>query len=632
MNYAYTKIFFVGLSLLISFLAISQTKSPTEKVKDAFKLDIRKFHKTARILFGNSKKYIADSTTKLQMQIDFKNARLAFKNVEFLAEYYAPGTSKQINSPFLYKSNEEEPSKAPIKPEGFQAIEDILFAADTVDKYDLETIAFRLMNNAERLYFMATSYEFTDANIWWASRLHLLRIMSQGVTGFDSPSAQYSVYEARVGLKSIKNCWQNYFPDTTASAWIETKNIFNKADIYLSKNTNFARFDRLKFIVDYLNPLYSKGSELQKKLNIDYLSEPTAIRQESNNLFAADTWNPHFFQSEKTSFNSIQHLKAELGKILFFDPILSSNGKRSCASCHNPANGFAQKLAKSMAMDGKKSIKRNAPTLLNASLQAKMFADARINFLEEQIQDVVFSPDELHGNFKEMALKLKTSDEYKKLFAAAFVGTGETEISSFAIIKSIAEYERTLISLNSRFDKYVNGNKKMLNKSEIRGFNIFSGKGLCATCHFTPLFNGSVPPHFLEGELEVLGVPSHPSKLPLIIDDDKGRGYLTAIAWQNFSFKTPTVRNIALTAPYMHNGAYKTLEEVVDFYNKGGGKGLGLNVPNQTLPFDNLNLTIQEQKDLVNFMKALTDTNGLTSKPKYLPKVEGFDRKIGGEY
>jgi len=131
------------------------------------------------------------------------------------------------------------------------------------------------------------------------------------------------------------------------------------------------------------------------------------------------------------------------------------------------------------------------------------------------------------------------------------------------------------------------------------------GKALCATCHFMPLTNGSVPPFFTETEKEVIGVPKESNNKEL--DTDTGFYWVYNENLHKGMFKTPTIRNIELTAPYMHNGVYNTLEEVKNFYNKGGGSGLGFNVPHQTLPFDHLNLSEQEIQDIITFMKTLTD-------------------------
>ena len=148
----------------------------------------------------------------------------------------------------------------------------------------------------------------------------------------------------------------------------------------------------------------------------------------------------------------------------------------------------------------------------------------------------------------------------------------------------------------------MRGNESF-SEDEEAGFNLFAGKAKCATCHFIPLTNGTVPPSFMKSESEVLGVPNKNKKL----DADLGKFELTKAEIHRHSFKTPTIRNIALTAPYMHNGVFKNLEEVVDFYNDGGGKGLGFNLPNQTLPEDKLNLTSLEKQQLIAFMRTLTD-------------------------
>jgi len=179
------------------------------------------------------------------------------------------------------------------------------------------------------------------------------------------------------------------------------------------------------------------------------------------------------------------------------------------------------------------------------------------------------------------------------------------EVKSEHIQNALASYIRSLTFLDSRFDKYMRGDKTQLNTQEINGLNLFMGKAKCGTCHFMPLFNGTIPPNFTKTESEVIGVPS--DKSGKTIDSDIGKYAQVKVEKMKYAFKTTTVRNIALTAPYMHNGVYETLDEVVDFYNKGGGKGLGIDLPHQTLPFDKLSLNKQEQKDLVAFMKTLTD-------------------------
>jgi cytochrome c peroxidase len=206
-------------------------------------------------------------------------------------------------------------------------------------------------------------------------------------------------------------------------------------------------------------------------------------------------------------------------------------------------------------------------------------------------------------------------------------------ISFYGILKCIGEFERTLVSMNSRFDAYLKGNTQSLNKEEINGYNLFAGKALCGSCHFFPLLNGLVPPVFNDTEFEVIGTPKDFRNKQL--DLDSGRYKISKHNIHLFAFKTPTLRNIAITAPYMHNGCYKELDEVLDFYNKGGGAGLGFDIPHQTLPFDSLQLTKTELKNIKLFLLTLTDTSHSAGRPTRLPVIDDpllNLRKIGGEY
>ena len=159
---------------------------------------------------------------------------------------------------------------------------------------------------------------------------------------------------------------------------------------------------------------------------------------------------------------------------------------------------------------------------------------------------------------------------------------------------------------NSKIDGYFKG-KESLTLEEENGFNLFTGKAKCATCHFVSLYNGTIPPWFSVSESEVIGVPKAVNGETSVVDEDLGRYNTNQIEQFRFAFKTPTIRNIQKTAPYMHNGVYKTLDEVVKFYELGGGNGIGMNLEHQTLPFDNLKVSEKEKKDIIMFMKTLTD-------------------------
>jgi cytochrome c peroxidase len=262
------------------------------------------------------------------------------------------------------------------------------------------------------------------------------------------------------------------------------------------------------------------------------------------------------------------------------------------------------------------------------------FDDSRQASLEGQIAAVVNNPKELNTNFATIIARLEQSEEYKQLFDAAFPGQG---IAANLIKSAIADYEKTLVGFNSNFDKYLNGNKKMLNASQKNGFNLFMGKAKCGSCHFFPLFNGVLPPLYNKSEFEIIGtLETNDFKHPRL-DTDQGAALIkTSAAHLKFGFKVPGLRNAALTAPYMHNGSLKTLVEVMNFYNKGGAAGFGIDVSNQTLSRDALGLNKQQINDIVHFIESLTDTTGLTSAPQHLPEISDKEkineRVIGGTY
>jgi cytochrome c peroxidase len=322
--------------------------------------------------------------------------------------------------------------------------------------------------------------------------------------------------------------------------------------------------------------------------------------------------------------------------MLFFDPILSGNHSRSCASCHVPAKAFTDGQAKSIAFDFKGQVNRNAPTVINAALQRSLFHDARVVFLEDQASDVVANPNEMHGSLREAAGQVAQSPGYVALFKRAFPEQAPETLSETHLKVALASYVRSLSGMNARFDGYMRGDKTQLTALETHGLNLFMGKAKCATCHFVPLFNGTVPPAFDRTEAEIIGVPASTDTIRPVLDADLGRYHTFQIDLHKHAFKTPTLRNVALTAPYMHNGVYQTLEEVIAFYNKGGGAGMGIRLPTQTLPAEPLHLTAPEQKALVAFMGSLTDTTAVRNTPRKLPAFPGKlalnERPVGGKY
>ena len=245
----------------------------------------------------------------------------------------------------------------------------------------------------------------------------------------------------------------------------------------------------------------------------------------------------------------------DLGRYLFFDPLLSGDGSLSCASCHHPDFGFSDGLDRSIGITGDK-VKRSSPSLWNVAFLDRLFWDARATSLEEQIEGPLYSPDEMGNTEVKLVRDLNSNKTYSRLFKEAFAAS---VITAPQVYSALAAFEATLISLNSRYDQYAHGYHAALTQTEIEGFNIFrSFVARCAECHTPPLFTNR--------EIAIIGTPE-PAGLPF----DGGEGGWTGEPTQRGGFKVPGLRNIAATAPYMHSGHFDNLKDAVNFYNKGRG-------------------------------------------------------------
>lgn len=288
--------------------------------------------------------------------------------------------------------------------------------------------------------------------------------------------------------------------------------------------------------------------------------------------------------------------KIELGKQLYFDGRLSKNNAISCAFCHNPGTGFADPRQTSIGVGGGVGG-RQSPTVYNTGLNHVQFWDGRARSLEEQAIGPIHNPVEMAETHEHVVAKLGKIKGYQQQFKAVF----GTDVNLQGIAEAIAAYERTVLSTNSAFDRYVLGDQKAMDEGAVRGMALFKGKARCILCH-----NG---PNFTDNQFHNLGVPQvGPMK------EDLGRFVVSRAEKDRGAFKTPTLRSITETAPYMHDGAFKTLEEVVEFLDQGGGSN-----PNLSPLAKPLNLTAEEKSDLVAFLKALAGEPIPFSMPK-LPK------------
>ena len=275
--------------------------------------------------------------------------------------------------------------------------------------------------------------------------------------------------------------------------------------------------------------------------------------------------------------------KAELGRLLYFDKRLSADGTVSCASCHVPQHAFAEPSAVSTGIRGQRGT-RNSPTILNRAYSLAQFWDGRAATLEEQAKGPIANPIEMGNTHDACVAAISGIAGYRALFSKAF-GTPDVTIDRVSL--AIATFERTLLSGNSPYDRYTDGDKKAMTPDQVRGMKIYFNKTKCDKCH-----EGL---NLTTNAYHNLGVGTDKP------NPDPGRYAVTHDPKDWGAFKTPTLREVANTAPYMHDGSIQTLEEVVEFYDRGGI--LNKNLDPDIKP---LKLTRQEKADLVAFLRALS--------------------------
>lgn len=598
----------VIIILLMGFaiMSFNPTDTGVENENTVVNKGLTDFKSRLEQLKSDVHQFSEDKISLEDLRKSLSNTRNSYKEVEFYIAYHYPEFSKtHLNAAPLFHIEAAGTSAYTLPPEGLQVLDELIFSDEAAEqKEEIKTITNFLYNSYASFYLSSVKNGLSKGNNKTLPlRIELIRIYTLGVTGFDTPGSLNISEEASHALLGMKKYINNdvYFKNYSVQ---KADGILAESIDYLSKNKDFETFDRIEFYKKYIQPLYEEFGNWDG--NSDDLKEFSSWNVKSKNLFASDFLDPYFYTLLKSSEDNPDLRK--LGKEIFYDQNLSENNKMSCATCHLPENAFTDLKTKSQSNVEGKTVLRNSPSLYNAVFAKRFFYDLRAFYLEQQAEHVIYNEDEFNTSYESIIKKLKTKPEYKKAFRAAFKN-GEISKENFS--KALSSYVASLYSFESDFDKFMR-NEKEISDDAKKGYNLFMGKANCATCHFAPHFSGLVPPFFNENESEVLGVTKKPlNQLPIELDTDKGR-VSSPVKKENSwiyenSFKTVTVRNIALTKPYFHNGAFNTLEEVMDFYNEGGGEGAGLKMKNQTLPADKLNLTQPEIKQVIAFLNTLTD-------------------------
>ncbi|MEO6000109.1 MAG: cytochrome c peroxidase [Chitinophagaceae bacterium] len=558
-----------------------------------------KLHETITAIDTNSHENISNAKTALI------TCRNQYKKIAFFLEYFFPSEAHLYNAAPITEVEDAELEL--IEPMGLQQIESLLYQPDLQDqKKELLIQSEVLYSSAEDLRSLLYQFSITDAQVLESVRIELIRILTLYITGYDAPELKTGITEANTATTAIHEVLNYYIPLSPVIGK-KLSNQLEETEKYLAAHTNFDTFLRMEFLQRFGLPLQTTLGLFIKSLHLE-LNTSGYLNYDVPNIFSKGALKAAKFQNTFISTNDL----TQLGEMLFSENALSINNTRSCASCHQPGKYFTDMLPKSATINGHGTVTRNAPTLLYAGLQHAQFWDGRAVSIPELVRTVIANTEEMNGNEQVIMQRLMQDSIYRNLFSRVYPSVKSDSLGLNEIARSLAAYIQTLNPMNSAFDKYIQGDKTAMNANEVKGFDLFMGKAKCATCHFAPVFNSLLPPYYNVSEYEVIGTTTNDDMNHPVKDTDRGRFTTYPVKYYDGSFKTPTVRNAAKTPPYMHNGAFGSLDTLIEFYNKGGGQGIGILNELQTLSPAPLNLSTLETTQLIQFINTLTDESSTT--------------------
>lgn len=586
-----SKFLIVLFSILWS--SCQTTANKLDKSDDLLYTNDRKVGFEGEAIYKNSLLSLEASLDKLLHTTDkslipetFEVCLLEFHSVGFLMEYYDQEWYDLLNSAPIVKEDNSTPGAHLIMPHGFQVIAEYL-KEDPIDYDQIYLEAQYIKQQVKYFTNFINTIVMDEQSVINALSIQLLRMETLTITDFANLGETLSKKIFKTQLQNIHQYLNHYIDDSLAAA----------LPILLEQYDD--KIDLINFLQPYKRIIIPLTSPFKGVSPVDR----KAVNLYDPNFLEASYFSNYGIHTE----NQVQ--KIELGRKLFNDPLLSHNNSFSCATCHQEEKAFTDGLELSVSGIAGIHLKRNTPTLIHSAYQSKYMYDGRAGSLEEQMLHVFNNPKEFKSDVTAIVDRISMDSIYLKLFAANYDNMLPNAVNLHSVTDALATYVRSLTAHQTTFDKYMRCETESISLSALNGFNVFMGKAKCGTCHFAPTFSGLMPPFYQSSELENIGVPELDMDGNWIVASDFGRYDFYPNKSFEFFFKTPTLRNIALTAPYMHNGVFKDLEEVMEFYNNGGGVGHHLNYTNQSLPSDSLGLTEIEIKDIIEFMKALTDSS-----------------------
>jgi len=637
-------LFCLATALFIGVVSASfSVKNDNQAYQETYTNSVSNFEARQAVLLDKIEKADISSEKDIAgIKNEIELARLQLKNIDFWLRYFEPIAYKKINGPLPVEWENEvfEKFEKPYKREGAgitlaelylnkkgatkdSLIQLILLSIDAIKIFRQDSITHQLE---------------TSDHFFLCNRLYLLNLASIYTTGFECPNNGNIIPELRSMAAGVLRIYISYNESFKAVPLTsEYLALYNKTiDFINSQPTDFARFDHFSFIKNYVNPLFALNQKMIQEYEVvsGSFSDYT-LNNSCNSIFDKSLYMP---QNTKGIYSLVDDTDIldeirTVGKLLFYDPILSGNNSRSCASCHKPKEYFTDtSVSTAFNFDHQNRLPRNTPTLIDVVYNHLIMLDGKHISLQNQGKGVMTNKDEMNGNEKEIIEKVLSCKTYKNAFKKFIKYTPEEKgINIDHIVSAITYYYKDFSNYYSPFDDAMNHDQP-LSKEATNGFNLFMSKAQCATCHYVPQFNG-VPPPYISSEFEVLGVPEDTSYSKL--SGDKGRYEVNPAFETMGSFRTGSIRNAQFTKPYMHNGIFYNLDDVIDFYDAGGGAGRKLKIANQTLSADSLKLTTVEKKELIAFIHSLNENVIFEVTPDELPSSSNKAlnaRKVGGEY
>lgn len=615
------------LLLLVSGSAFIGNGGTEDPYRDVYMDRMRTFREGQEALIRTIRSNDPATTAgRNAIRADIHAIRTQMKAVDIWLRYIGPTLYGRINAPIPVEWETEvfEKQEKPHQRIGGGLTLAELYLNEEAPSADSLAHLVRTVVLATDSFLLppATDAVGTPDAFLFANRLFLLDLASIYTTGFECPDTSRVIPELKAMLHATLHLYGAFatrFPQAAPPA--SYLNMFTEMVRSTDLQSDaFSRFDHFTFIQRYVDPLFAMA---QAWIATTHASSHSymdfTLSMTCRSIFGKDLY---FGQDAKGVYKYVQDSATladirAVGRSLFHDPILSGNNARSCASCHRTDHYFTDTVATAARFDRSGGLARNTPSLLEVGYNHLLMLDGRHATLQAQARGVITSPTEMACSEQEALRKVMSCARYRRVFRALLRATPqEHDVNIGHLVSAITYYYTDFSGARSAFDEAMDAGGP-LDPSARRGFDLFMSKAACATCHFVPVFNGVKPP-FISSEFEVLGVPADAQYRAL--SPDTGRAFVNDVPEMRGAFRTGSLRNVEHTAPYMHNGVFRTLEEVIDFYDSGGGAGHGLAVEGQTLPTDSLHLSAAEKADLIAFLRSLSERTEPDVIPVELPR------------